>query len=173
MSATGLEFAIAAVEIAAKGYTYKEMDCQAFVEAALRQVGYKNNWRGSNHMWREALSWKGTVEECVEAFGEVPVGAWLFTIKTDGGEKLRGYNDKEGNASHVGVYTGMGKGSVHSTTGGTQEAAFPDPKRWTHVGLCKLLDYDKEYIPTPQEKIVTGLHQIMNIVEGLLDGITP
>ena len=120
-------------------------------------------------MWREALSWKGTVEECRQAFGEIPVGAWLFTIKDDGGEKLRGYTDGLGNAAHVGVYTGEGKGSVHSTAGGTQEADFP-AKRWTHVGLCSLLDYDKEYIPSAHEAVREGLNQIIEIVERLLNG---
>ena len=169
MSATGIEFAKAAIAVAKKGYTYQQMDCQAFVEASLAKVGIKKNWRGSNHMWREALSWKGTVEECREAFGEVPVGAWLFTIKNDGGEKARGYTDNLGNAAHVGVYTGEGRGSVHSTNGGTQEADFPS-SRWTHVGLCSLLDYEKDYIPSPQESVKDGLIQIINIVESLLNG---
>lgn len=169
MSATGIEFAKAAIAIAEKGYTYQEMDCQAFVEAALKKVGIRKNWRGSNHMWREALAWKGTVDECLNTYGEIPVGAWLFTLKNDGGEKLRGYTDGLGNAAHVGVYTGEGKGSVHSTGIGTQEAEFPG-KRWTHVGLCSLLDYDKDYIPTAHEAIKEGLLQISNIVESMLNG---
>lgn len=168
MKPTGAEFAQAAMQIAAKGYSYKDMDCQAFMEAALKKVGIYKNWRGSNHMWREALSWHGSVEECMQKYGEIPIGAWIFTVKNDGGEKSRGYNDSMGNAAHVGCYTGQGKGAVHSTTGGTQECAFPDAKRWTHVGLCSLLDYSTEYVPTVGESIKAGLHQISNIVEALL-----
>ncbi len=165
---SGLEFAQAAIKVAAHGYSYKEMDCQGFVEAALKKCGAYKNWRGSNHMWREALSWRGTVDECMQKYGEIPVGAWLFTIKQDGGEKARGYNDSQGNAAHVGVYTGQGKGAVHSSTGGTQECDFPDPKRWTHVGLCSLIDYSMEHIPSTTDKIRDGLNQISNIVEMML-----
>lgn len=171
MKPNGAEFAAAAVKIANRGYSYEEMDCQAFVEAALRDVGVRKNWRGSNHMWRTALSWKGTVEECEAQFGCVPVGAWLFTIKQDGGEKARGYNDNDGNASHVGVYTAQGRGSHHSTTGGTQEAAFPDPKRWTHVGLCSLLDYSTEETPDTLTLVRDGLHEMHNIIEDLLEAL--
>lgn len=171
MKPSGAEFAAQAVRIAAQGYSYQDMDCQAFVEAALKAVGIRKNWRGSNHMWREALSWRGTVEECIARFGEVPVGAWLFTIKNDGGEKARGYNDGKGNAAHVGVYSGQGRGSVHSTTGGTQEAAFPDAKRWTHVGLCSLLDYTTDETPDNLTLVRQGLNDMHNIIEGLLEAL--
>lgn len=169
MSVTGVEFAQACEKIVDKFYSYKEMDCQAMMEAGLRACGLRMNWRGSNHMWREALSWKGTVNECVKKFGEVPVGAWLFTIKHDGGEVARGYKDNEGNAAHVGCYTGTGKGSVHSTGIGTQEADFPDDKRWTHVGLCSLLDYSRTEPLSNLDKLREGLHSIHDIVEQLLE----
>ena len=121
------------------GIPYKTLDCQAFVEKVLADCGEKHDWRGSNHMWREALSWKGTVDECIKRYGIVPLGAWLFTVKNDGGEKMRGYNDNEGNASHVGIR--ITDGAVHSTLGGVQRCPFPDT-RWTHVGLCKYIEYD-------------------------------
>ena len=107
------------------GIPYSQWDCQMFVEKMLKKVGVTRNWRGSNHMWREALSWKGTPEECIAKFGCIPPGAWLFTLVWDGSEKKRGYYDDEGGANHVGVYTGMGKGAMHSTTGGVQECAYP------------------------------------------------
>lgn len=119
---------------------YSKVDCQAFVERVLSDCGLVCNWRGSNHMWREALSWKGTVKEAETKFGAIPRGAWLFTLKRDGGEKERGYQDEEGNAAHVGIYTGLGLGAMHSSTGGVQETRFP-ASRWTHVGLCKFILY--------------------------------
>ena len=93
-------------------YSYSDMDCQKFVERVLYDSGCRKpdgqayDWKGSNSMWRSALSWRGTVAEAVEKFGTVPPGAWVFILKWDGGEKDRGYIDGEGNASHVGIYIG-------------------------------------------------------------------
>lgn len=124
------------------GIPYSRLDCQAFIERVLKDCGLSRNWKGSNHMWRKALKWKGTYEEALSTFGKIPAGAWLFTIKNDGGEKARGYNDNLGNASHVGIYVGScGKmESIHSTTGGVQWGKCPAP-RWTHVGLAIDIDY--------------------------------
>lgn len=133
-------FALKAYEFRNSKIPYSVLDCQAFVERVLSDIGIKRNWRGSNHMWREALSWKGTIQECIDKFGFIPAGAWLFTVKFDGGEKERGYRDLEGNAKHVGIYTGLGLGAMHSTTGGVQECEFPST-RWTHVGLAKDICY--------------------------------
>lgn len=171
MKPTGIEFAEACIAIKDRYYKYSEMDCQGFMERGLMKLGVNDKWRGSNHMWREALSWKGTVEECIAKYGEIPVGAWLFTVKFDGGERKRGYNDSEGNASHVGCYTGQGKGAVHSSisSGGTTEISFPH-KLWTHVGLCKCLDYNNEPADTTTQ-IRAGLSQIHNIVESLMEAI--
>lgn len=168
MTPTGVEFAEACVKIKNRGYTYQEMDCQSFIEAGLKAIGVRKNWRGSNHMWRDALAWKGTVDEALARFGEIPVGAWLFTIKQDGKEPAT-YTDGI-NAAHVGCYTGQGLGSVHSTTGGTQDAPFPS-SRWTHVGLCKYLDYENE--PLDQMgKIREGLTTIYNLVDDMLRSIS-
>lgn len=155
-----------AVEITGEGFArvawsyrtlkipYSKLDCQAFVERVLSDCGITKNWRGSNHMWRTALSWRGTIDEARQKFGEVPVGAWLFTVKHDGGEKLRGYNDNDGNAVHVGIYCGADLGTMHSTTGGVQSGPWPDPKRWTHCGLCSLIKYNN---PTTAIKTDTEL----------------
>lgn len=120
---------------------YSKYDCQAFVEKVLHDCGITHDWRGSNHMWRDALDWKGSISDCIAKWGSVPPGAWLFTVKHDGGEKQRGYNDQEGNASHVGIFCGPDLGVMHSTKGGVQLGPWPDAKRWTHVGLCKYISY--------------------------------
>ena len=51
---------------------------------------------------------KAALAEAKKAYakGEIPVGAWVFNLRFDGGEKDRGYNDSEGNAYHVGIYVG-------------------------------------------------------------------
>lgn len=119
------------------GIKYSTLDCQAFVEKVLADCGEKHDWRGSNHMWRDALSEKHPIT----SWADVPAGAWLFTIKNDGGEKDRGYNDKEGNASHVGIYLGS-PDIIHSTTPCVQMDSITS-KRWTHWGKCKYIIYDE------------------------------
>lgn len=127
------------------GTPYSTLDCQALVEQLLTDAGVKHpNWRGSNHMWREALSVKGVLDKS----RPILPGAWLFTVKEDGGEVARGYHDNEGNAAHVGMYLTDGK-VIHSTTGGVQWDNISS-RRWTHYGLCKLLDYE---IDNPQNDV--------------------
>lgn len=118
------------------------MDCQGQMEYILRQFGIKANWRGSNDMFRNACSWTGTIAECKELFGQIPKGAWLFIVKNDGGEVARGYKDGLGNASHVGAYTGIDAGVVHASASRNCVASSTLKNGWTHVGLCKYIDYD-------------------------------
>ena len=122
------------------GIPYSKLDCQGLVEKVLSDCGESHDWRGSNHMWREALSSKGKIEDP----GAVPAGAWVFTVKNDGGEVERGYHDKEGNAAHVGIYIGSGQ-VLHSTKTTTANGVQLDvitSKRWTHFGLCRYIDYN-------------------------------
>ena len=121
------------------GIAYSELDCQALVEKILSDCGESHNWRGSNDMWRNALSEKHKITNEMD----IPAGAWLFTVKNDGGEKERGYNDAEGNAAHVGLYLGFSR-VIHSTTGGVQWDDI-SRARWTHWGLCKYIDYSTPY----------------------------
>ena len=122
------------------GIPYSDLDCQALMEKILKRGGVKApNWRGSNHMWRDALSEKMPLDEMVSKYGQVVPGCWLFTLKDDGGEKSRGYNDDEGNASHVG-WCVDGTTVIHSTNGGVQYDVVTS-KRWTHAGFCRLLEY--------------------------------
>ena len=120
------------------GIAYSKLDCQAFVERVLKDCGISYNWRGSNHMWREALSEKHEKTN----IEEIPAGAWLFTVRNDGGERNRGYNDNEGNAKHVGIYLGDGD-VIHSTSpNGVQwDSVFSE--RWTHWGKCRFIDYSE------------------------------
>lgn len=125
------------------GTPYSTLDCQAFVERVLKDCGYSYNWRGSNHMWRDALKWKGSLEEYKATYGtDIIPGVWVFGWRDDGGEVARGYKDGEGNAYHVGIYIGNGE-VIHSTTGGVQISPM-DEKRFNRIGLAKVIDYSKD-----------------------------
>lgn len=61
MKPTGESVATAAVQAGHVGYTYDEMDCQAFVEHCARQAGGAMDYLGTNDMARRA-AWLGTLE---------------------------------------------------------------------------------------------------------------
>ena len=128
------------------GTPYDELDCQALLEAMLKDVGVKKNWKGSNAMYRD-MAWVGTPEECKKKFGSIPVGAWIFILEDDGNEPSEYKRDGIGNASHVGVKTGGKKGAIHSSSsrGMVAESTFKDKTiangGWNRIGLCKLIDY--------------------------------
>ena len=175
--ASGKELARAACPFL--GCTYKEMDCQTFVENALAKVGIKKDLAGSNAWYREVLKngWVGSPEECIKEYGWIPDGAFLFIHAFDGGEEKRGYHDGLGNASHIGLKTGMtgqqmidiavaagntkavnynyGDGAIHSSS--TREhvatSKFKDKTingGWNKVGLWNKINYGGEIDPDPQ-----------------------
>lgn len=125
---------------------YDDLDCQALLEAMLKDVGIRKNWKGSNAMYRD-MAWVGTPEECKKKFGSIPIGAWIFILKHDGNEPAEYRKDGIGNADHVGVKTGGSKGAIHSsaTMDCVAESVFKDKTipngGWNRIGLCKLLDY--------------------------------
>lgn len=138
------------------GIPYSKLDCQGFVEEVLKDCGVRKpdgspyNWRGSNSMWRNYIKWKGTIQECKDKFGEIPRGAFLFLLKNDGGEKEKGYHDGEGNASHVGLYTGTGPYPCMDSQG-NRGVDYCKLNVFTHVGLMDMVDYYNEPLP-PDEK---------------------
>ena len=133
---TGAHIADVAEHCGLIGTPYSELDCQAFVEEALKRAGLKIiNYRGSNHMWRELVYDRHMISGT-----DIPVGALVFIIRFDGGEKKRGYHDSMGNATHVGIYLGEGR-VIHSTTGGVQYGKLT---RFTDYGLIKDVDYDNK-----------------------------
>lgn len=138
------------------GIPYSQLDCQGFVEEVLKDCGVRKpdgsvyNWRGSNSMWRNYITWKGTKEECIKKFGEIPLGAFLFLLKWDGGEKEKGYHDGEGNASHVGLYTGTSPLPCMDSQG-SRGVDYCKLNVFTHVGLMAMVDYYNEPIP-PEEQ---------------------
>lgn len=137
-------------QLARAGYTYigrlySEMDCQAFVERCLYDCGLKINLAGSN-AWFRRMDWTGTPEECVKRFGRIPVGAFLFILEQDGREPEKYRRDGIGNASHIGIYTGAGKGAIHSSAskGSVVESRFAGKSiqgGWNRVGLWREISY--------------------------------
>jgi hypothetical protein len=83
------------------GETPRGMDCQGLVEWTLRELGMEADYRGTNDMWRNLVSVKGSIEDGVKRFGAIPVGALIFIVDHDGGEPALYQGDGAGNAWHV------------------------------------------------------------------------
>ena len=134
------------------GRAYSEMDCQEFYERCAADAGLKKDFKGSNAWYREFLQhgWVGSPESCRTQFGSIPKGATLFIHAFDGGEEKRGYHDGLGNASHIGIKTGRGKGAIHSssTRQCVAESEFHDKTikggGWNTVGLHPWFDYGEK-----------------------------
>lgn len=149
LSVSSADFAAQANSDRYTGISYAKLDCQGFVEEVLEDTGVRKedgkpyNWKGSNSMWRNALSWKGTISECRKKFGDIPLGSWVFIIKNDHGEVERGYYDNEGNASHVGIYARSGSLPVRdSTRSATRDGVgYRSLSAFTHVGLPKMIKF--------------------------------
>ena len=159
-----LTFASQAVSAKYDSIPYNTLDCQGFVEKVLADCGVrkadgeKYNWRGSNSMWRNALSWKGTISECLRKFGGIPLGAWVFIIKNDGGEKEKGYNDDQGNASHVGIFCReYGNEQVRDSTRSTKlkrdGVGYRSIDSFTHVGLPYMISFTDNSLTLNKETV--------------------
>lgn len=151
---TGIQIAEQAKNSKYDKLKYSDADCQKFVEMVLIDCGVKKpdgkpyDWKGSNSMWRNALAWKGTIDECIVKYGDIPLGAWVFIVKHDGGEVERGYHDNEGNAKHVGIYVGgfhTDEEVRDSTETRTRDGVGYRPLQgFNMVGLPKMINYDTE-----------------------------
>lgn len=165
---TGTQYADQAMSDRYTGTPYSKLDCQAFVEQVLKDCGVRKpdgspyNWKGSNSMWRNALEWKGTIQQCLNRYGMIPPGAWVFIVKNDGGEKDRGYNDDQGNASHVGIYCDPNRPDPvrDSTKTSTRDGVgYRKLAGFTHVGLPKMILYNKE---ETDSEILSAVHTVRN-----------
>lgn len=173
---TGEQLALQAVSSKYDSITYDKYDCQAFVELVLRDCGVRTdtgavyNWKGSNHMWRTALAWKGTIEDCKRYFGRIPVGSWVFMLSDDGGEVSRGYHDDEGNAVHVGIYCKPdSKNSVRDSTKGSKRngVGYRPLSDFNRVGLPFMVNYNA--VPTSvitKEEALQALEILTKYMKG-------
>ena len=173
---TGKEYAEQAKLSKYDKLTYAQYDCQAFCELVLRDLGVRNsaggvfNWKGSNDMYRNAVSWIGTIDECRRKYGDIPIGAWAFMWDTTGNEKTRGYYDGLGNASHIGIYIGNNtvkdstkiknaSGQVIRDGVGTRPLS-----NFQKIGLCKYLDFDGT---NPKLKIEIDRDEVNDVYKSL------
>lgn len=159
MKPKGKDVASAAVQAVGVGYTYEEMDCQAFVEHCVRQAGGSMDYRGSNDMARHAV-WLGTLENA-QAEGMLRPGALLFIHEEDESALPARYaGDGLGDFSHVGLYVGADALSdtdksgrrracdvVHSSATMGRVAGSTLQNGWTHVGWAHEIDYGEEAAP--------------------------
>ena len=157
------------------GIPYSKLDCQAFVEKSLSEVGISKNLAGSNTWFRFLMKegWTGTPEECRKIFGSIPPGAFLFILSQNGKEPEKYRGDGIGNASHIGIYTGMtgdqmvdiaeasgdtmnprdcnyGSGAIHSSSsrGKVCTSSFAGKSingGWNRIGLWKLIQYGEPF----------------------------
>ena len=148
MKISGLEFSKAGDKYL--GRSYQEMDCQAFVEKCMADVGYRKDLGGSNSWYRECMKhgWVGSPEECAKEFGSVPKGALLFILEAVGPKtpaKFR--NDGIGDVTHMGIVTGRGDGAIHSSSsrGCVATSKFKGKTipngGWNRVGLLEEFEY--------------------------------
>lgn len=167
---TGEQFAKQAIDGNYIGIPYSKLDCQGFVERVLSDCGIRKengtvyDWRGSNSMYRNYQSWHGSIKDCEKIYGVLPIGCLVYTRKTDGGEKEKGYTDGLGNFVHVGIYLGEPHGVIHSTTGGVQWGKYPD-KRWNYCSLLSMIDYGCK---NSDNDIVTCIQNELDIVQNSL-----
>lgn len=182
---TGGDYAEEAKKSKYDKLTYGQYDCQAFCELVLKNLGVRMSngkafdWRGSNDMYRNAVSWVGTIEDCKRKFGEIPLGAWAFMWDTTGNERQRGYYDGLGNASHIGIYIGNdtvrdstkiknASGQVIRDGVGTRPL-----KQFQKIGLCKYLAFDGTN-PTIKVEIarddIVKLHDSLNNLLSMVKG---
>lgn len=132
------------------GRPYSEMDCQAFVEKCMRDVGLSKDLAGSNAWYREVMKhgWVGSPEECIREFGQIPKGALLFILKHDGREPEKYKPDGIGNASHIGICIRRHDGAINSSSsrGCVCYSKFADRSisgGWNRVGLYDRFSYGK------------------------------
>ena len=168
-SISGSLYALQAMSEKYDGIPYEKLDCQAFVEQVLKDCGVRKpdgsayNWKGSNSMWRTALAWKGTIQECLTKYGSIPLGAWVFIVKYDGGEEERGYHDDQGNAKHVGIFCNpysFDPVRDSTRTSDRDGVGYRPLKSFTHVGLPKMIIYNEETPPSDEDAVRTAIDTI-------------
>ena len=178
---TGIQFAECALLPKWDKYTYEQLDCQAFVEAVLKDIGVRKSngtafdWKGSNSMYRNYYSWHGTIEDCIKKYGYIPVGAFVYMWKSTGQPDT--YTDQLGNFSHVGIYCGndIVRDSTRSTKTNRNGVGTRSLTGFKYVSLFAYLDYscNNSYNATVIEALASVdriRNELINL-EGVLNGI--
>lgn len=168
---TGKQLAECAMLSGWDKFTYSHLDCQAFVEMVLKEIGVRKkdgsvyNWRGSNSMYRNYYSWRGTKEECINKFGKIPIGAFVYIWKETGDD----YHDGLGNFNHVGIYCGNNivRDSTRSTKTGRDGVGTRSIKDFTHVSLFSGIDYTEQDIYTDSDEVDEIINRIISEISKL------
>ena len=150
------DVAAAAVQAVSVGYTYDEMDCQAFVEHCVKQAGGSMSYRGSNDMARRA-AWLGTLAQAQAQGRLVPGAGLLIREATEVNLPARYAGDGLGDFSHVGLYVGENaltdvdkNGNarscdvVHSSATMGRVAGSTLANGWTHAMWFQEIDYGND-----------------------------
>lgn len=156
MKPTANQVAQAAMAAAHVGYTYEEMDCQAFVEHCVHQAGGAMDYLGTNDMARRA-AWLGTLSDARAQGRLVPGAGVLIREETEANLPARYAGDGLGDFSHVGLYVGENaltdvdkNGNarrcevVHSSATMGRVAGSTLANGWTHVMWFAEIDYGYE-----------------------------
>ena len=153
MKPTANQVARAATLAAHVGYTYDELDCQAFVEHCVRQAGGRMDYLGTNDMARRA-TWLGTLDEARAQGRLVPGTGLLIREATEANLPARYTGDGLGDFSHVGLYVGENALTdtdkngrrracdvVHSSATMGRVAGSTLQNGWTHALWFSEIDY--------------------------------
>ena len=153
MKPTANQVAQAATLAAHVGYTYDELDCQAFVEHCVRQAGGRMDYLGTNDMARRA-AWLGTLDEARTQGRLVPGAGLLIREATEANLPARYAGDGLGDFSHVGLYVGENAltdtdkngrrracDAVHSSATMGRVAGSTLQNGWTHALWFSEIDY--------------------------------
>lgn len=172
---TGAEYAAQAKLAKYDKLKYSDVDCQAFCELVLKDIGVRAadgkayNWKGSNDIARNATSWIGTKDECIRIFGSVPLGSWAFIWDgTTGKEKERGYYDGLGNYSHIGIYVGndiVRDSTRYKDSKGNyirDGVANRNLSAFNRIGLAKMLDFNNEIQYNNHDEMIKIISEIRN-----------
>ena len=171
---TGKQYADQAKDKKYEKLTYDNVDCQAFCELVLKDIGVRKsngavyNWKGSNDIARNACSWIGTKDECIAQFGFIPLGAWAFIWDNTGKEKERGYHDGLGNYSHIGIYVGdniVRDSTRYKDSKGNYVRNGPANRAlsaFNRIGLAKMLDFTVQPQYNNHDKIMSIIAEIRN-----------
>ncbi len=153
MKPRAVQLARAAVQAVGVGYTYDEMDCQAFIEHCARQAGGAMDYLGTNDMARRA-AWLGTLSQAQAEGRLVPGAGLLIREETEENLPARYAGDGLGDFSHAGLYVGpdaltdtdkTGRirscDAVHSSATMGRVAGSTLQNGWTHAIWFPEIDY--------------------------------
>ena len=157
---------------------YSQMDCIQFVQTVWRNIPAVGSDTlcsplGTNTLWRTntndypslvktfnttspdnqnptpVLWWKGTISECITAFGDIPAGTLLFHQISEAGPPAipsQYAGDGIGNFAHVGIYIGnnevmqSGGRDSSSVPGGGVHRSIYDSSAWNYVAFVVYVD---------------------------------